>query len=116
MKRIVEMFRWFLAGFVPTLCIFGLIFGSFFVWVNTRSSLVPQQAALEISAVEAGKWEFSASGQRKEVSLPEIPLAEAFEKYPILIPHSVRLAAWGREFLEQNLPEWNEYLHKIITE
>ena len=72
-----EKGRSFLLGFVPTLCVWGLIAGLLTVWVNTQSVLTPET--------------------------------------PLLIPRSVRLAAWGIEKGMERLPEgWRQELEGAL--
>ena len=102
MKKIKESLRWFLLGFVPTLCVFGLIAGFFFAWMNTRSALQPEQPALVLREEEPGVISLSAFGSESRAVIPE--WGGFFSRYPALMPHSLRLAAWALDEAEKNSP------------
>ena len=110
-----EKGRSFLLGFVPTLCVWGLIAGLLTVWVNTQSVLTPK-TPLEFSEPERGAYVLIVFGEEVRWQLPELPFkAELFSRYPILIPRSVRLAAWGIENGMERLPEgWRQELEGVL--
>ena len=110
-----EKGRSFLLGFVPTLCVWGLIAGLLTVWVNTQSVLTPE-TPLEFSEPERGTYVRIVFGEEAHWQLPELPFkAELFSRYPILIPRSVRLAAWGIEKGMERLPEgWRQELEGAL--
>lgn len=114
MKNVKESLRWFLLGFVPTLCVFGLITGFFFAWMNTRSALQPEQPALVLREEELGVISLSAFGSESRAVIPE--WGEFFSQYPALMPRSLRLAAWALDEAEKNLPLAEEYLVRFFTE
>ncbi|MGI5893984.1 MAG: hypothetical protein ACOX6P_05250 [Candidatus Merdivicinus sp.] len=115
MKKVQEGIRWFLIGFVPTLCLFGLLFGLFFVWVNSRASLIPQQAALSIETTEDG-WMIRTSETEQMIQYPDMEAAHFVERWPVLVPHSIRLLAWAENQVEEKWPDWEEYLRGIVTQ
>ena len=106
MKKILENLRWIMLGFVPTMCVFGLLFGCYAAWSGTEAVLHPEaaeEAALPVLLPADGEAE----------SAP--PFAEIAGRFPVLVPHSVRLLAWCSDAVRENWPAWEEYLREILT-
>ncbi len=118
-KKLLEALRWVLLGFVPAMCVFGLIFGFFFAWTGTRASLYPQEAALAVREEEPGRWIVAAAGMEREIApaslLEDSRIGEIAARYPVFVPHTVRLLAWCGGEIRENWPLWEEYLREIFT-
>lgn len=103
--------RFFWLGFLPTLCLCGLLAGLSAVWINTQSVLTPSAAPLRLE--ETAPWRYTLEIFTEEItfSIPAPPdKLELFSKYPALLPRSIRLLAWGWN----SLPHFQEYLAELL--
>lgn len=113
MKTWMVNLRYFLLGFIPTLCLFGLIGGVAAVWIHTTASLMPELPSLSLE-LSQGVWTVGAFGEKWSIALPTTELENAAEKFPIFIPRELRLTAWGLdEIFGEN---WNAYLSENILQ
>ncbi len=115
MEKWKENIRWFLMGMIPTLCVIGLVIGLFFVWYNSRAMMVPQKAPLTIQMEAPGEIVVQAAGKKAVIQLPVREVEMFFSRHPALLPRTVRLAAWGRDFVREYAPQWEEYLRGFFT-
>ncbi len=97
--------RAFFLGFFPTLCVWGLLAGLGAVWFNTQSVLTPAEQPLSLRSEAPGRYALEIFAERYEFSLPLLPdKSEIFSRYPVLVPRSLRLLAWGWEELSRRMP------------
>ena len=104
--------RYFLLGFVPTLCAAALIWGLAAVWLNTSAALMPELPSLSVEAVDGGVWKITAFGGGRGLSLPADRVGEGVSRFPGLVPRELRLLAWGIDALGGN--NWKEYLRGLL--
>ncbi len=113
MKTWMWNLRYFLLGFIPTLCLFGLIGGILTVWLRSAAALMPETPSLTLERAENG-WTVTAFGEEHILSLPGQRLEAAVSRFPTLVPRELRLAAWGAdEIFGEN---WQEYLEKKLPQ
>ena len=62
MKTWMWNLRYFLLGFIPTLCLFGLVGGILTVWLRSAAALMPETPSLTLERAENG-WTVTAFGE-----------------------------------------------------
>mgnify|MGYP005778037897 FL=1 len=113
MKTWMWNLRYFLLGFIPTLCLFGLVGGILTVWLRSAAALMPETPSLTLERAENG-WTVTAFGEEHTLSLPGQRLEAAVSRFPTLVPRELRLAAWGAdEIFGEN---WQEYLEEKLPQ
>lgn len=107
MKTWMMNLRYFLMGFIPTLCIFGLIGGIAAVWIHTTASLMPEMPVLSLDVSQEGLT-VSAFGKEWHATASTEAFEKTAEQFPTLVPREIRLTAWGIEQIFGK--NWEAYL------